>query len=123
MTASALTRKEPWRAMKEGDVLLLENLRFHAEEEKNDKDFAQSLGSLADIYVDDAFAVAHRGHASNAGITRFREDVRRRPASPERARLSQEGHRDPCPAPRRHHRRGQGLRQDRRPREARGKGG
>ncbi|MGD0662686.1 MAG: phosphoglycerate kinase [Syntrophorhabdales bacterium] len=58
-------------AMKEGDVLLLENLRFHAEEEKNDKDFSQSLARLADIYVDDAFAVAHRGHASNAGITAF----------------------------------------------------
>ena len=58
-------------AMKEGDVLLLENLRFHAEEEKNDKDFSQSLARLADIYVDDAFAVAHRGHASNSGITAF----------------------------------------------------
>jgi phosphoglycerate kinase len=58
-------------AMKEGDVLLLENLRFHAEEEKNDKGFSQSLARLADIYVDDAFAVAHRGHASNAGITAF----------------------------------------------------
>jgi len=58
-------------AMKEGDVLLLENLRFHAEEEKNDKGFAQSLAKLADIYVDDAFAVAHRAHASNAGITAF----------------------------------------------------
>ncbi len=58
-------------AMKEGDVLLLENLRFHAEEEKNDKGFSQSLARLADIYVDDAFAVAHRGHASNSGITAF----------------------------------------------------
>ena len=56
-------------AMKDGDVLLLENLRFHAEEEKNDKGFAQSLGKACDVYVDDAFAVAHRGHASNAGIT------------------------------------------------------
>jgi len=58
-------------AMREGDVLLLENLRFHAEEEKNDKGFAQSLAKLADIYVDDAFAVSHRAHASNAGITAF----------------------------------------------------
>ena len=58
-------------AMKEGDVLLLENLRFHAEEEKNDKDFSQSLARLADMYVDDAFAVAHRAHASNSGITAF----------------------------------------------------
>jgi len=58
-------------AMKDGDVLLLENLRFHAEEEKNDKGFSESLARLADIYVDDAFAVAHRGHASNAGICAF----------------------------------------------------
>lgn len=58
-------------AMKDGDVLLLENLRFHAEEEKNDKGFAEQLGKLCDVYVDDAFAVAHRGHASNAGITEF----------------------------------------------------
>jgi len=57
--------------MKEGDILLLENLRFHAEEEKNDKGFSESLARLADIYVDDAFAVAHRGHASNVGITAF----------------------------------------------------
>jgi phosphoglycerate kinase len=57
--------------MKVGDVLLLENLRFHAEEEKNDSGFAESLARLCDVYVDDAFAVAHRGHASNAGITAF----------------------------------------------------
>ena len=55
--------------MKEGDVVLLENLRFHAEEEKNDKGFARELAKLCDVYVDDAFATAHRGHASNAGIT------------------------------------------------------
>jgi phosphoglycerate kinase len=58
-------------AMKDGDVLLLENLRFHGEEEKNDKGFAQDLAKLCDVYVDDAFAVAHRAHASNAGITAF----------------------------------------------------
>jgi phosphoglycerate kinase len=58
-------------AMKEGDILLLENLRFHAEEEKNDKGFSQQLAALCDIYIDDAFAVSHRGHASNAGITEF----------------------------------------------------
>ncbi|MFQ5353822.1 MAG: phosphoglycerate kinase [Thermodesulfobacteriota bacterium] len=60
-------------AMKPGDVLLLENLRFHPEEEKNDEDFARRLASLADVYVDDAFAVAHRSHASNVAITRFIE--------------------------------------------------
>ncbi|OPY68997.1 MAG: Phosphoglycerate kinase [Syntrophorhabdaceae bacterium PtaU1.Bin034] len=57
--------------MKNGEVLLLENLRFHTEEEKNDKGFSQELAKLCDVYVDDAFAVSHRGHASNAGITEF----------------------------------------------------
>ncbi len=58
-------------AMKDGDVLLLENLRFHPGEEKNDKEFASQLAGLCDVYVDDAFATAHRGHASNAGVTEF----------------------------------------------------
>jgi phosphoglycerate kinase len=52
-------------------VVLLENLRFHAEEEKNDADFAQQLASLADVYVDDAFGSAHRAHASTEGVVRF----------------------------------------------------
>ena len=54
-----------------GEVLLLENLRFHAEEEQNDPDFAKELASPADLYVDDAFGVAHRAHASLVGIARF----------------------------------------------------
>src|SRR6185503_16283636 len=58
-------------ALKEGDVLLLENLRFHAEEEKNDEAFAKELASLCDLYVNDAFGAAHRAHASTAGITKF----------------------------------------------------
>ena len=57
-------------ALADGDVLLLENLRFHAEEEKNDDNFAKQLAALCDVYVNDAFGTAHRAHASTAGITR-----------------------------------------------------
>jgi phosphoglycerate kinase len=57
--------------MKDGDVILLENLRFRPEEEKNDEAFAKSLSSLADFYVNDAFGTAHRSHASIVGITKF----------------------------------------------------
>jgi phosphoglycerate kinase len=54
-----------------GDVLILENLRFHPEEEKNDPEFARRLASLGDAYVNDAFGTAHRAHASTEGVTRF----------------------------------------------------
>ena len=57
--------------MKEGDVVLLENLRFHAEEEENDPDFAKRLAELADVYINDAFGAAHRAHASTAGVTKY----------------------------------------------------
>ena len=60
--------------MKEGDVVLLQNLRFHPEEEKNDDNFAKELAALGDVYVDDAFGNAHRSHASNVGITKFVKD-------------------------------------------------
>ncbi|HEY8560538.1 MAG TPA: phosphoglycerate kinase [Pyrinomonadaceae bacterium] len=58
-------------ALRPGQILLLENLRLHAEEEKNDEDFSRSLAELADVYVNDAFGTAHRAHASTEGITRF----------------------------------------------------
>jgi len=57
--------------MKDGDVVLLENLRYHAEEEKNDEEFAKKLASLADFFINDAFGAAHRAHASTVGIARF----------------------------------------------------
>lgn len=57
--------------MQDGDVLLLENVRFHPEEEKNDPEFAKKLSELADIYVNDAFGSAHRAHASTEGITKY----------------------------------------------------
>lgn len=58
-------------ALKDGEVLLLENLRFHPEEEKNDAGFARQLAALAEVYVNDAFGSAHRAHASTEGITHF----------------------------------------------------
>ena len=61
--------------LKPGEVLLLENLRYHKAEKKNDPEFAKQLASLADIAVDDAFGVAHRAHASNVGITKYLETV------------------------------------------------
>jgi len=62
-------------AMKPGDVVLLENLRFHAEETENDPEFSKQLAALADVYVNDAFGTAHRAHASTEGITRYMDDV------------------------------------------------
>lgn len=58
-------------AMNDGDVLLLENVRFHAAEEENDPEFAKQLASVADLYVNDAFGSAHRAHASTEGVTRY----------------------------------------------------
>jgi phosphoglycerate kinase len=57
--------------LKNGDVLLLENLRFHGEEEKNDPAFAKQLAALCDVYINDAFGAAHRAHASTAGIVAY----------------------------------------------------
>jgi phosphoglycerate kinase len=59
------------RDLKNGDILLLENLRFHAAEEKNDPEFAEALAKNCDLYVNDAFGSAHRAHASTEGVTRY----------------------------------------------------
>ena len=58
-------------ALKDGEAVLLENVRFHAEEEKNDPAFAKALASLAEVYVNDAFGTAHRAHASTAGVADY----------------------------------------------------
>jgi len=63
--------KSKVKMLKEGDVLLLENLRFHPEEEANDSSFAKELAELADLYVDDAFATSHRAHASTVGVPQY----------------------------------------------------
>ena len=60
--------------MKPKDVLLLENLRFHPEEEKNDREFGRKLASLTDVYINDAFGTAHRAHASNVAVVEFVKD-------------------------------------------------
>ncbi|HSD63691.1 MAG TPA: phosphoglycerate kinase [Ignavibacteriaceae bacterium] len=66
--------KEIVGKMKDGDVVLLENLRFHPEEEKNDEAFSKKLSELGDVYVNDAFGTAHRAHASTEGVTHFFEN-------------------------------------------------
>jgi len=67
--------KEAVSAMSDGDVILLENLRFHKEETENDASFAKELASLGDIFVNDAFGTCHRAHASTEGITHCLESV------------------------------------------------
>jgi phosphoglycerate kinase len=66
-----LGAEEMAHKLEKGQTLLLENLRFHAEEEANDEGFSRQLATLADLYVNDAFGSAHRAHASTAGITKF----------------------------------------------------
>lgn len=63
--------KELASSLNDGDVMLLENVRFHAEEEKNDPEFSKELASLAEVYVNDAFGTAHRAHASTAGVADY----------------------------------------------------
>jgi len=63
--------KSQLATLKDGDVALLENIRFYAQEEKNDPEFAKKLAELADIYVNDAFGAAHRAHSSTEGVTKY----------------------------------------------------
>jgi phosphoglycerate kinase len=67
--------QEQIERMKEGGVILLENLRFHPEEEKNEENFSKALASLCDVYINDAFGAAHRAHASTEGMTRYVKTV------------------------------------------------
>ncbi len=67
--------EEAVKEMKSGDVILLENLRFHKEETKNDPDFAKQLASLGEIFVNDAFGTCHRAHASTEGVTKYLPSV------------------------------------------------
>ncbi|MBI2848596.1 MAG: phosphoglycerate kinase [Chloroflexi bacterium] len=76
-------------SLKEGEILLLENLRFHPQEEGNDASFARSLASLADLYVNDAFGTAHRAHASTDGVARYLPAVAGLLMEKELAALSQ----------------------------------
>ena len=67
------TAADAVRKLKKGEILLLENLRFHPQEEKNDPDFAKQLSKLGNVYVNDAFGTAHRAHASTEGVTKYIE--------------------------------------------------
>ena len=110
---------------RDGEVLLLENLRFHKEEEKNDPNFAKQLAKLGDVYVNDAFGTAHREHASTFGAAQAMAGKPRvdRAADPEGTEIPRRSHQQSQAAVRRHPRRGQGLRQDQRHRAASGQGG
>jgi len=74
--------EEAVAAMKEGDVILLENLRFHKAEKKNEPEFAKQLASLGDVFVEDAFGTCHRAHASTVGVTEYFEKVTKDPDRP-----------------------------------------
>ncbi len=105
-------RRPPIGAMKPGDILCLENTRFHKGEEKNDPAFVAELAKLGDIFVNDAFSVAHRAHASTEGLGRKLPDLCR-PHHAGRARRADQGAGDADAAARGHRRRRQGLDQAR----------
>ena len=71
---TGLKAREAVRAMKDGDVILLENTRFRPEEEKNDPNFSKELAELCDIYVNDAFGTAHRAHCSTVGVAEYADE-------------------------------------------------
>ena len=101
-----------------GEVLLLENLRFHAEEEKNDPGFSKQLAALCDVYINDAFGSAHRAHASTVGMIQFVRRSGFRPFDGQRAGVSDQSHQASGPALRRDSGRSEGFRQDRSDRES-----
>ena len=103
--------------LRAGAVALLENLRFSPGEEANDEAFARALASYADVYVNDAFGTAHRAHASTVGHRQARRRQGHRPADGARGEVPRAAARRRRAPVRRHHRRRQGLRQDRRARE------
>lgn len=84
------------QALKPGEVLLLENLRFHKEEEANDPEFAKALAKLADVYVNDAFGAAHRAHASTEGMVRHVREVAAGFLMRKEIRYLEEALRDPA---------------------------
>ena len=100
-------------AARGGKVVLLENLRFHAEEEKNDPAFAKQLAALADVYVNDAFGSAHRAHASTEGIVHQVKEAGGRAADGSGSRVPRASTRAPRPAVRRDARRREGVGQAR----------
>ena len=95
-------------------MLLLENLRFHAAEEENDPAFAKQLASLADIYVNDAFGTAHRAHASTHGITQHLPQAAAGYLMKKELDYLGQALANPGPAVRGHHRRLEGVVEDRR---------
>ena len=100
--------------LEKGQTLLLENLRFHPEEEANDAKFAKQLAGLADYYVNDAFGTAHRAHASTVGITKFVQKSAAGLLMEKELEYLGKVLRHPGAAVHRHSRRRQGQRQDRR---------
>ena len=78
-------------ALAPGEALLLENLRFHPEEEANDERLLAALARLADVYINDAFGTAHRAHASTAGMVRYVHGARRRLPDAKGMRVSRQG--------------------------------